>query len=174
VRGPRHHTMLATVTNYFVTKSTVLIPIPPLLVASSPTMNHDIQSKIQQAAARFTDEILAVFSEAFLGVVSDLSNVAPAKRKGPAGRGKPLAAKRASAEAPRTGKRERRSGDDLAKTGERVTKLLSTHKKGMRIEEINRQLGTTTKLLMRPMLKLLEEGKIKKTGEKRATTYFPA
>jgi len=44
----------------------------------------------------------------------------------------------------------------------------------MDIEEINKQLGTTTKLLMRPMLKLLEEGKIKKTGEKRATTYFPA
>jgi len=49
-----------------------------------------------------------------------------------------------------------------------------SHKKGLRIEEINKQLGTTTKLLMRPMLKVVEEGKIKKTGEKRATTYFPA
>jgi hypothetical protein len=137
-------------------------------------MNHDIQSKIQEAATRFTEEIIAIFGEAFLGVVSDLSSAAPSKRKGRAARGRPAAAKRAVAESAKSGKRERRSGADLAKTGERVVKLLGAHKKGLRIEQINKQLGTTTKLLMRPMLKLLEEGTIKKTGEKRATTYFPA
>lgn len=45
--------------------------------------------------------------------------------------------------------------------------------KGLRIEQINRALGTPSGQLARPILQLLEQCRIKKTGDRRATKYFP-
>ena len=42
----------------------------------------------------------------------------------------------------------------------------------MRIEQINKQLGTTTKDLALPIRKLVSEGALKTKGEKRSTAYF--
>jgi hypothetical protein len=44
---------------------------------------------------------------------------------------------------------------------------------GLRIEQINKQLGTTTKDLALPIRKLISEGAISAKGQKRSTTYFP-
>jgi len=44
---------------------------------------------------------------------------------------------------------------------------------GMRIEQINKQLGTTTKDLALPIRKLIADGSLKVKGKKRSTTYFP-
>jgi hypothetical protein len=44
---------------------------------------------------------------------------------------------------------------------------------GMRIEQINKQLGTTTKDLALPIRKLVADGSLKTKGKKRSTTYFP-
>lgn len=43
---------------------------------------------------------------------------------------------------------------------------------GLRIEQINTQLGTTTKDLALPIRKLTAEGTIKTKGKKRSTAYF--
>ena len=43
---------------------------------------------------------------------------------------------------------------------------------GLRIEQINKQLGTTTKDLRLPIRKLIEDGVIKAKGLLRSTTYF--
>lgn len=43
---------------------------------------------------------------------------------------------------------------------------------GLRIEQINKQLGTTTKDLALPIRKMIAEGSLKTKGEKRSTTYF--
>jgi predicted transcriptional regulator len=43
---------------------------------------------------------------------------------------------------------------------------------GLRIEEINRELGTTTKDLALPMRKLIAGKAIKTEGQRRATKYF--
>ena len=45
---------------------------------------------------------------------------------------------------------------------------------GMRIEQINKQLGTTTKDLQLPVRKLISDGALKTKGKKRSTTYFAA
>jgi hypothetical protein len=42
---------------------------------------------------------------------------------------------------------------------------------GLRIEQINQQLGTTTKNLALPIRKLIGDGTIKTSGQRRATTY---
>ena len=44
---------------------------------------------------------------------------------------------------------------------------------GMRIEQINKQLSTTTKDLALPIRKLIADGSLKAKGKKRSTTYFP-
>ena len=44
---------------------------------------------------------------------------------------------------------------------------------GLRIEQINKQLGTTTKDLALPIRKLIADGSLKVKGKKRSTTYFP-
>ena len=42
---------------------------------------------------------------------------------------------------------------------------------GLRIEQINKQLGTTTKDLALPIRKLIGDGSLKAKGKKRSTTY---
>jgi predicted transcriptional regulator len=44
---------------------------------------------------------------------------------------------------------------------------------GLRIEQINKQLGTTTKDLALPIRKLISDGVVSAKGQKRSTTYFP-
>jgi hypothetical protein len=66
----------------------------------------------------------------------------------------------------------RRTVSELDAAADRVQKLLSSRTGGMRIEEINKQLGTSTKELMRPIKKLLASNAIRKSGERRSTTYF--
>jgi predicted transcriptional regulator len=44
---------------------------------------------------------------------------------------------------------------------------------GLRIEQINKELGTVTKELALPIRKLLADGTITSKGQKRSTTYFP-
>ena len=44
---------------------------------------------------------------------------------------------------------------------------------GLRIEQINKELGTTTKDLALPIRKLIADGYLKAKGKKRSTTYFP-
>jgi predicted transcriptional regulator len=42
---------------------------------------------------------------------------------------------------------------------------------GLRIEQINKELGTTTKDLALPIRKLVGEGYLSSKGQKRSTTY---
>lgn len=44
---------------------------------------------------------------------------------------------------------------------------------GLRIEQINKELGTTTKDLALPIRKLIADGLISAKGKKRSTMYFP-
>lgn len=44
---------------------------------------------------------------------------------------------------------------------------------GLRIEQINKELGTNTKELALPIRKLIADGALKVKGKKRSTTYFP-
>lgn len=48
-----------------------------------------------------------------------------------------------------------------------------TKNPGLRVEQINKQLGTTTKALQLPIRKLLASGALKSKGNRRATAYFP-
>jgi hypothetical protein len=84
---------------------------------------------------------------------------APAAAKKPAGKGGRLA---------------RRSPSDLEHVVGMITKALSDAGKGMRAEELRSALKIDRREIMRPLAVGLDSGKLKKKGEKRATTYFLA
>jgi len=73
---------------------------------------------------------------------------------------------------PRGGRGAKRSSADLEELSSRFASFVAASP-GLRIEQINKQLGTTTKDLALPIRKLISEGRIKAKGQKRSTTYFP-
>lgn len=92
------------------------------------------------------------------------------------GRGAPavaaLAANFGRVGRPRGGRGAKRTAADLEKLSEQFALFVKTNP-GLRIEQINKQLGTTTKDLALPIRKLISEGVINAKGQKRSTTYFP-
>jgi len=73
---------------------------------------------------------------------------------------------------PRGGRGAKRTPADLEALSDRVASFVKTNP-GLRIEQINKQLETTTKDLALPIRKLISEGAISAKGKKRSTTYFP-
>ena len=69
------------------------------------------------------------------------------------------------------GRGAKRTSDELDKMADSFLAYVQKHP-GLRIEQINKQLGTTTKDLALPIRKLVAEGALKTKGEKRSTAYF--
>jgi hypothetical protein len=69
------------------------------------------------------------------------------------------------------GDHPRRTPEDLEALSERLTALVQATP-GLRIEQINERLGTTTKELALPVRKLLAGGLIYGKGETRSKAYF--
>jgi hypothetical protein len=92
------------------------------------------------------------------------------------GRGAPavaaLAANFGRVGRPRGGRGAKRTAADLEKLSDQFASFVKANP-GLRIEQINKQLGTTTKDLALPIRKLISEGVISAKGQKRSTTYFP-
>ena len=72
---------------------------------------------------------------------------------------------------PRGGRGAKRSSADLEALSERFASFVKANP-GLRIEQINKQLGTTTKDLALPIRKLISDGVVSAKGQKRSTTYF--
>jgi hypothetical protein len=53
-----------------------------------------------------------------------------------------------------------------------IATLLASHPEGLRAEQIRAALGVEAKELPRPLADALAAGRVTKTGQKRATTYF--
>jgi hypothetical protein len=66
----------------------------------------------------------------------------------------------------------RRSVADIGRMVDNIVALLERHPDGMRAEQIRDQLRCEAKELPRPLADGLREGRLRKTGQKRATTYF--
>jgi hypothetical protein len=72
---------------------------------------------------------------------------------------------------PRGGRSGKRTPEDLEALSEKFGSFVKANP-GLRIEQINKQLGTTTKDLALPIRKLISDGTISTKGQKRSTTYF--
>jgi hypothetical protein len=70
------------------------------------------------------------------------------------------------------GRGAKRTSDELDKMQNDFLSFVGKNP-GLRIEQINKQLGTTTKDLALPIRKLIADGSLKVKGKKRSTQYFP-
>ena len=139
-----------------------------------PAAAVPVPEKLPAVPAVETDEKPA---EPVAAVSADGTPLPPAPRKRGRPRGstnknpsaKALAAQRRSAKG--NSKAGRRSNKEIDKAAEKVEALLRRTKVEMRIEEINKELNTITRDLMRPIKMLLTAGKIQRRGERRSTTY---
>lgn len=68
--------------------------------------------------------------------------------------------------------RGKRTAEDLDALCDKFASFVAANP-GLRIEQINKKLGTKTKNLALPIRKLLASGRVKSKGQKRSTTYFP-
>jgi len=73
---------------------------------------------------------------------------------------------------PRGGRGAKRTAADLEALSTKFASFVKSHP-GLRIEQINKELGTTTKDLALPIRKLISDGMISAKGKKRSTAYFP-
>jgi hypothetical protein len=72
---------------------------------------------------------------------------------------------------PRGGRGAKRTPADLEALSEKFASFVKANP-GLRIEQINKELGTTTKDLALPIRKLIAEGMVSAKGQKRSTMYF--
>ena len=72
---------------------------------------------------------------------------------------------------PRGGRGAKRTPADLEALSDKFASFVKANP-GLRIEQINKELGTTTKDLALPIRKLISDGVITAKGQKRSTTYF--
>lgn len=137
------------------------------MLESAPQQMSNFQSEIsslvQDFVAQLTEAWKRAVSEALTGV-----GAGQAARGGRRGGGALVAATGGGTRR----KGEKRTADELDQLADQFQEFVKANP-GLRIEQINKQLGTTTKDLQLPIRKLIADGVVKAKGEKRSTQYFP-
>jgi hypothetical protein len=141
-----------------------------------------LRSTIERLASQFAVSVLAALRSASLDELADVVSIrsgSSASSAAPARRGRPpraaAAAPASSAAAPaKRGRRRlgRRTQKDITRMVEAIVGALAKSSSGMRSEQLRAALGVQSKELPRPLAEALSSGRVTKTGQKRATTYF--
>jgi hypothetical protein len=134
----------------------------------------DFQNDMNRAVEGFVAQISELARRAALDTLGAAFG-GPAPSTGRAGRttaAAVLSPSPARVGRPRGGRGVKRTAEDLEALSEKVASFVKATP-GLRIEQINKELGTTTKDLALPIRKLIAERMILTKGQKRSTTYFP-
>ncbi|MBP6628895.1 MAG: hypothetical protein KBG28_07310 [Kofleriaceae bacterium] len=126
----------------------------------------DIQTQIDKLVAGFVADLTTLARAQAREVLLAALDGAGGRSAGGRGKG------RALAPSARRGKGAKRSAGELDKLCDRVTTFVAAQP-GLRIEQINKELGTSTRDLALPIRKLIADGAIRTEGAKRSTKYFP-
>jgi hypothetical protein len=135
-----------------------------------------LKNTISSLAESFASEILAALRTASLDDLTALAGggAAAGARRRPGRPPKAAAAAPAAAgtKVPRVKKGGRRSAGDIEKVASAIVGAVKGAKSGLRSEQIQKALGLSKKDTQRPIAWALEKKLLRKTGEKRGTTYF--
>ncbi len=126
----------------------------------------DLQTEISKIVGQAAQQIAALFREHLTSSLA-IGNVAGKSDGRRAKAGRPSGAE---PKAPRRGKGAKRPQEEIAALAEKVGAFIRKNP-GLRIEQINKELGTSTKDLALPLKKLIADKAISTRGKKRATTY---
>lgn len=136
-----------------------------------PYAMSNLKNTIEGLASQFAASVI----EALRGVsIEELYAVTSGG--GGARRGRPRADAGGRKVAPvargRGGRLGRRSAAQIGKMIDSIVEAVAKSASGLRAEQIRDQLGVEAKELPRPLAEALSSGRITKSGQKRATTYF--
>jgi hypothetical protein len=137
-------------------------------------MTTSLRQKLDELASTFENGVLHAIRSASL---DDLLAESSTRRSAPAhsaprvSRPAPSVA-RASGGGRRGGRLARRSPADIATVVHRIADLLKGSTHGLRAEQIRQKLGLRANEMPRPLKEGLSSGRLGKSGQKRATTYF--
>ncbi|HEY3818693.1 MAG TPA: hypothetical protein VGL81_16090 [Polyangiaceae bacterium] len=142
-------------------------------------MASTLRNRLDELASSFANDVLHAIGSASIDDL--LSESAGGGRRGAArrepparsvGRGGAPGLSAAPAGRRRGGRLARRSAGDIAGVVDRIVDLLRASPKGLRAEQIRQKLGFQSKELPRPLKEAVDAGRLGKSGQKRATTYF--
>jgi hypothetical protein len=138
----------------------------------------DFQSQINKLVESFVSQVTSVARQAAMDTLTSAlgsAGGAVARRRALGGSDGAMVAfaggGRGGAAARRV-KGAKRPQNEIEKTKERVNDFIRKNP-GLRIEQINKELGTSTRDLSLPLRKLISDGAVRTEGEKRSTQYFP-
>jgi len=133
------------------------------------TRMSEFQDEVNRAMIGFVAEIVEIALRAAIETLESALGSRPAH---PGGRAAPDAESKATRRAgrPRGGGGAKRTPADLEALSKRFASFVHANP-GLRIEQINKQLGTTTRDLALPIRKLVADGVIDTRGQRRSTTY---
>ena len=140
-----------------------------------PTLHSALNDLAQNFASSIVDAIRSSSLENLLAEGGgDAPRRGPGRPRGTSTRKTVPTAARASAPAGEpTGHLARRSPEEIAKAVDLVAKLVKTHPKGLRSEEIRKVFGLDAREMPRVLKEGLAKNVLTSKGQKRATTYFP-
>jgi hypothetical protein len=121
----------------------------------------DLQTDMARAVNDFVAQVTEIAKRAALDTLGTALGSAPITKRGSNG-----AFSRSA-----HGRGGKRPPEQLEKTATAFHDFVAANP-GLRIEQINKQIGLTTAELALPIRKLIASGAIKTKGEKRSTTYF--
>jgi hypothetical protein len=154
-------------------RHTISLPPRPISIYRAHAMPTSLHSALDSLASAFANSVLDAIRAASLDDLLAESGGAP--RRGPGRpRGAETRAGNPQTKTTKGGRLARRSPEEIAKAVDLVTKLLKTHPKGLRSEEIRKAFGLDAREMPRVLKEGLSKKKLKSKGRKRATTYTAA
>jgi len=132
----------------------------------------DFQNDMNRTVQGFVAQISELARRAAIDTLESAFGGRPARAAGPTPAATLPGASPGRVGRPRGGRGAKRTPEDLEALSAQVASFVKANP-GLRIEQINKQLGTTTKDLALPIRKLVSDGVISSKGQKRSTTYFP-
>jgi len=131
----------------------------------------DFQNEMHHAVQGFVAQITELARRAAVDTLESAFGGRAGRDGGARAVAAPATAVVARVGRPRGGRGAKRTAEDLEALSAKFASFVKSNP-GLRIEQINKELGTTTKDLALPIRKLISDGMITAKGEKRSTTYF--
>jgi hypothetical protein len=132
----------------------------------------DFQNEMNRTVQGFVAQITELARRAAINTLESAFNGRPSRSSAAPAAAAVVTAGVARAGRPRGGRGAKRTPADLEALSDKFASFVKANP-GLRIEQINKELGTTTKDLALPIRKLIADGMISAKGQKRSTTYMP-
>jgi hypothetical protein len=140
------------------------------LAPSTRTGMSDFQTEMNRTVQDFVAQISELARRAALNTLESAFDSKGGRRSG-AGAALIALPGNGRVGRPRGGRGAKRTSADLEALSQQFASFVKSNP-GLRIEQINKELGTSTKDLALPIRKLVSTGVVSTKGKKRSTTYF--